>query len=69
MPLAPIVVAILGAAGAVAVARLLLKTWRSVNAELHPQDAPGARARGEPVEREKLPKLKRDPQTGVYRAG
>jgi hypothetical protein len=64
MPLAPIVVAILGAAGAAAVARLLLNTWRRVNAELHPQDAPG-----EPVEREKLPKLKRDPQTGVYRAG
>jgi hypothetical protein len=62
MPLAPVVVAILGAAGAVAVARLLLKTWRSVNAELHPQA-------GEPVEREKLPKLKRDPQTGIYRAG
>jgi hypothetical protein len=64
MPLAPVLVAILAAAGAGAAARLLVKTWQRVNAELHPQQAPA----GDPVERDRLPKLKRDPRTGVYRA-
>lgn len=64
MPLVPVVVAVLGAAAAAAIARMLAKEWQRVNAELHSADATVA----ESVERDNLPTLKRDPRTGVYRA-
>ena len=52
----------LGALGATVVAKVLVRQWRRVNAELHP---------GEPIAeapaRETIPTLRRDPQSGVYR--
>jgi hypothetical protein len=52
----------LGALGAVVVAKVLAKEWQRVNEELHPGgpigDAPA---------REKIPALRRDPTSGVYR--
>lgn len=64
MPL-PIVVAwTLGAAGVAVMARALAKEWRKVNATLHAQRA----APEEPIVREKLKTLRRDPRTGIYRA-
>jgi len=55
----PVVVGALGVLGAVALARLLTKEWRRVNAELHPPE--GEARRDEPT------RLTRDPHTGVYR--
>jgi hypothetical protein len=51
----------LGALGAAVVAKALAKEWRRVNDELHRRE-PFAEA---PV-REKMPVLRRDPQSGVY---
>ena len=52
----------LGALGAAVVAKVLVREWQRVNDELHP---------GEPISegpaREKIPTLRRDPQSGVYR--
>ena len=52
----------LGALGAAVVAKVLAREWQRVNDELHP---------GEPIAeapvREKIPALRRDPQSGVYR--
>lgn len=54
----PVVAGALGVLGAVALARLVAREWRRVNAELHA---------GEPAEAEAPPRLKRDPATGVFR--
>jgi hypothetical protein len=53
----------LGAVGAAALAKLLAKEWQRVNATLHPQKP----APAENFAREKLPTLRRDPRTGIYR--
>ena len=59
----PVITAAFGALGAAALARVLVREWRRINAEL--DRAPEATP--ETVERERLPKLRRDPRTGVYR--
>jgi hypothetical protein len=53
---------ILGAVGAAIVAKLIAKEWQRVNQDLD-------RARPAPVDagRDGAPKLRRDPETGVYR--
>jgi hypothetical protein len=53
----PLIIWALGVVGAVALARLIVREARRINAELHPR----APADGEPVT------LERDPKTGVYR--
>ena len=60
----PLFVWALGALGAAAVVKVVAREWRRVNAELDEEEknAPAA----EPAI-EALPKLKRDPDTGVYR--
>jgi hypothetical protein len=55
----PLIVWALGVVGAMALARLIVREARRINAELHP--ATPASADGEPVS------LERDPKTGVYR--
>ncbi len=56
----------LGAMGAAALVRWCVKEVRRVNAEL---DDVRARATVEPINRDTLPKLKRDPRTGKYHPG
>jgi len=56
----------LGALGAVALVRWCYKEVHRVNSEL---DSARAKASVEPVDRDALPKLKRDPKTGEYRPG
>jgi hypothetical protein len=52
----------LGALGVAVVAKVLAREWQRVNDELHPS---------EPIvespAREKIPVLRRDPKSGVYR--
>jgi len=55
----PLIVWVLGAIGAVTLARLIAKQARRIGAQLHPQ-APA------PREAEAV-RLERDPKTGVYR--
>ncbi len=62
LPLPPVISWTLAAIGVTALAKVLAREWRRVNAEL---DA-CARA-AEPVARDELPTLRRDPQSGVYR--
>jgi hypothetical protein len=63
MPL-PIALAwTLGAVGAAAIAKLVTKEWQRVNQTLHARKP----APAENIAREKLPKLRRDPRTGIYR--
>jgi hypothetical protein len=52
----------LGALGAAMLARVAAKEWRRVNDKLHPA---GPAAEG--VARDKIPTLRRDPRSGVYR--
>jgi hypothetical protein len=56
----PLILWALGVAGAAITGRWLYKESRRVNAELHPEEP-------HPVDRERGPKLERDPETGVYR--
>lgn len=61
--LPPLVLWTLGALGVVALARLMAKEYRRINDEL-------GRTRAEPAQQPVPPapaKLKRDPQTGIYR--
>ena len=61
MPLfVPVIGWALGALGAAALAKLLVREWQRVNDELHPH---------EPVVETPapMPKLRRDPMSGVYR--
>jgi hypothetical protein len=53
----PLVAGALGVLGTVALAKLVAREWRRVNAELHPDDDG----------RDVLPRLRRDPDTGVFR--
>jgi hypothetical protein len=63
MPLPVMLAWTAAAVGAAALARVLSKEWQRVNATLHAQK----HAPAETVMREKLPTLRRDPRTGVYR--
>jgi hypothetical protein len=60
LPLPPVISFTLAAIGAAALAKLLAREWRRVNAQLDAQAA-------EAMARETLPTLRRDPQTGIYR--
>jgi len=51
----------LGALGAAVVAKVLTKEWQRINDELHPSETTGG------ASREKIPALRRDPTSGVYR--
>lgn len=62
LPLPPVVAWTLAAIGAVAVSKVLAREWRRVNAELDAQERAA-----EAVARDRLPTLRRDPQSGVYR--
>jgi hypothetical protein len=55
----PLIVWALGVVGAVALARLIVREARRINAELHPR-APASRD-------DEAVTLERDPKTGVYR--
>ena len=62
LPIPPLIAWTLAAVGAATISKALVRQWRRVNAELD------ARQRGsEPVARDKLPTLRRDPATGEYR--
>jgi hypothetical protein len=52
----------LGALGAAVVAKLVAKEWRRVNDHLHPRETVS-----ESPARERIPTLRRDPRSGVYR--
>lgn len=62
----PVFAVVLGLIGAAALVRWCVKEAHRVNAEL---DGMRARQAAEPVDRDALPKLKRDPRTGEYRPG
>jgi hypothetical protein len=62
----PLIVLALGAMGATVLVRWCVKEVRRVNAEL---DEVRAQAPIEPLDRNSLPKLKPDPETGEYRPG
>jgi hypothetical protein len=62
----PVFALALGMVGAVALVRWCYKEVHRVNSEL---DSMRAKASVEPVDRDALPKLKRDPETGEYRPG
>jgi len=61
-PTVPLIVA--AATGAAVIARWVLREYRRINAEL---DAVKRERTPEPVDRSRLPTLRRDPQTGEYR--
>ena len=59
----PIIAWTIGAIGATLLARTIVREWRRANGDLE-------RMRTVPInkrDRERLPKLKRDPKSGVYR--
>jgi hypothetical protein len=58
----PLVIWAIGVVGAAALARFVKSEWQRVNAELHPRE-------GDRVDRRRIPTLRRDPKTGVYRVG
>jgi hypothetical protein len=60
----PVFALALGLMGAAALVRWCVKEVQRVNADL---DDRRARAVAEPVDREALPTLRRDPNTGEYR--
>jgi hypothetical protein len=62
----PVLVVALGVVGAAALVRWCAKEVRRVSEHL---DAVRAKAPLEPVDRNALPKLRRDPKTGEYRPG
>ena len=60
----PLVKVAFGAVGAAAIVHWVVKEVRRINAELERmQTAPA----GDPLARQALPTLRRDPTTGVYR--
>jgi hypothetical protein len=61
-PLPPMLGWTAAAIAATALARLLVKEWRRVNDVLH---AEKSLARDQ-FQREAIPKLRRDPRTGIY---
>jgi hypothetical protein len=62
----PLIVFALGVMGAAVLVRWCAKEVHRVNAEL---DEVRAKAPAEPLDRDALPKLKRDPESGEYRPG
>jgi hypothetical protein len=62
----PLIVFALGVMGAAVLVRWCAKEVRRVNTEL---DEVRAKAPAEPLDRDALPKLKRDPESGEYRPG
>jgi hypothetical protein len=62
----PVFVLAFGLMGAAALVRWCVKEVQRVNAD---PDGGGARAVAEPVDRQALPTLRRDPHTGEYRPG
>jgi hypothetical protein len=63
MVVSPVMIWTIGAVGAAIIARLIVKEWQRTQDEL-------LRARTAPVpasQREAIPRLQRDPVTGVYR--
>jgi hypothetical protein len=60
LPLAPLIVVVAGLVGSAVIARMVRKEWKRINAKLH--------AATDATDRDRMPKLKRDPETGVYRA-
>ena len=62
----PVFALALGLMGAAVLVRWCVKEVRRVNAEL---DATRDRSAAEPIDRDALPTLKRDPQTDEYRPG
>ena len=56
----------LGALGAAVIVKFATREWQRVNAVLHPRE-PAPEPVRDDVARDKLPKLKRDPASGVYR--
>jgi hypothetical protein len=58
----PVIGWALGALGAAVVAKVVAKEWRRVNDKLHPDESVR-----ESVARKRIPTLRRDPQSGVYR--
>ncbi len=62
----PVFALALGLMGAAVLVRWCVKEVRRVNAEL---DARRDRSAVEPIDRDALPTLKRDPQTDEYRPG
>lgn len=62
----PVFALALGLMGAAALVRWCVKEMQRVNAEL---DDVRARSQVEPIDRDALPTLKRDPDSGEYRPG
>jgi hypothetical protein len=62
----PVLALALGVMGTAVLVRWCVREVRRVNAEL---DAVRERAAMEPINRDRLPTLKRDPRTGEYRPG
>lgn len=63
MPISPMVAAALGAFAAALVVRNIVKEWRRAKADVErSKRAPVDEAAGAPI-----PKLRRDPKTGIYR--
>ena len=67
LPLPPVIAWTLAAVGAVAISKVLVREWRRVNAELDAQERDSRVRAAEPVTRDELPTLRRDPHSGVYR--
>jgi len=65
MPLPHALAWAVGIAGAAALGKLVMKEWQRVNDALHPREA--AVPVRERAVRERLPKLRQDPRTGIYR--
>ena len=62
VPVPPLLAVTLGVLGAAFVVKHFVKEWRRPDADLgKAKDAPAAESWGE------VPKLRRDPQTGIYR--
>jgi hypothetical protein len=59
--LSPLIGWALGALGAAVVAKMVAREWQRINDELHPSETTGG------ASREKIPALRRDPTSGVYR--
>jgi len=62
LPLPPVIAWTLAAIGAAALSKALVREWRRINAELDARERAA-----EPVARDQLQTLRRDPNTGVYR--